>query len=174
MKNTVEPPLRGHPLLSSSLGIIASTKQPPLSSSHGHLLGSEQKFPHCFQLYQAAIKCLVHFNSLALFEEYEPQDFTVLKVSVTMFLPWSKITEPKNSFPVPFSALGIHLQKFIIFPHRYLNTKAILQVRLIYDTKMFSIYQFHQELYIAGLWRRCPAPKIKNIYEMGSHEFSQK
>ena len=37
-----------------------------------------------------------------------------------------KITEPKNSFTAPFPVLGIHLQKFIFFPHRYLTGRAIL------------------------------------------------
>ena len=50
-----------------------------------------------------------------------------------------EITEPKNSSQVPFSALGIHFQN--LFSHTELQ--QYWTSRVILETEMFSIYQFH-------------------------------
>ena len=51
----------------------------------------------------------------------KPRDFAVM-ILVLFCYRGLKIMELKNSFPVTFSALGINLQKFTIFPPRFLTT----------------------------------------------------
>ena len=46
-------------------------------------------------------------------------------VSGTVLLPWSENNGTENSFLVLFSALGIILQKFTIFPLRFFTSGPI-------------------------------------------------
>ena len=70
---------------------------------------------------------------------------------------------------MPFSTLGIHLQKFFNFSHRYLTSRAILKLHvwLTYKTEMFSIYQLYLESFPKGIihyWFMASSAK-KKIYD---------